>query len=258
MEGRIHVGTSGYVYGHWRGVLYPAGLSSIRWLPRYAEAFSTVELNNTFYRLPETATVSRWRSSTPADFVFCCKGSRYLTHIKRLNDARTGLNRFYGRVRYLGSKLRLVLWQLPPTLKPDHGRLESFLKAQPRDIRQAVEFRNALWYTKETCEVLERHGAAFCEHDHFRERPPELTGGWRYLGFHGKTGRYRGRYGSEGLAPYARGLKHWRKRGRDAYVYFNNDVHGDAVFDALALLRLLGQPSPLGLENDPELSGARR
>jgi uncharacterized protein YecE (DUF72 family) len=234
---RIHVGTSGFVYRHWRGVLYPEDLPAKRWLARYAAEFRTVELNNTFYRLPTAAAVDGWREGTPPGFVFAVKGSRYLTHVKRLGDTGRGVDRFFEVVSRLGPKLGPVLWQLPPRMKPDLARLDAFLAALPRDVRQAVEFRNADWYAEDVCDVLDAHRAAFCEHDLVARAPPRTTGAWRYLRFHGATGKYQGRYGREGLVAAARDLLAARRR--EAWVYFNNDTGGHAISDARDLLALV-------------------
>ncbi len=239
----LRVGTSGYQYRHWRGVLYPARLPTRAWLARYAAFFDTVELNATFYRLPTAAGVDRWRDGVPAGFLFAVKGSRYLTHLKRLRDTGEGLERFYAPVSRLGDRLAVTLWQLPPQLGPDLERLDRFLSRLPPG-RHAVEFRDPAWYTAETCAVLDRHGAAFCEHDRVEARPPGHTGGFRYVRFHGTTGRYHGRYGSAALRPWAEDLLAWARRGTDAFVYFNNDLGGAAVRDALDLLALAGEERP--------------
>jgi uncharacterized protein YecE (DUF72 family) len=247
--GRIRVGTSGYVYRHWRGVLYPEGLAQRLWLARYASFFDTVEMNATFYRLPTPETVERWRDGVPPGFTFAVKGSRYLTHLKRLLDADEGVRRFYEPVSRFGRKLGPVLWQLPPHLKPDPARLERFLSRLPAG-RHAVEFRDPAWYEEETCAVLQRHGAAFCEHDHVDREPPRLTGAFRYVRFHGTTGKYSGRYGLSELRPRAADYLASARRGVDVFVYFNNDVGGHAVRDALELLALVGEDRP-GLEASP-------
>jgi uncharacterized protein YecE (DUF72 family) len=245
VNGRILVGTSGYVYRHWRGVFYPAGLPASRWLPFYAEVFPTLELNATFYRLPSVEAVARWRQQTPRRFLFACKGSRFLTHMKRLTDKGVGVRRFFSRVGALQHKLAVVLWQLPPQMKrADPERLDSFLAALPRGPRHAVEFRDEAWYTGEVARVLDARGAAFCEHDLVRRDPPARTGGFRYLRFHGTSGRYAGRYGRAALRPVARDLLAWSRSGHDAFVYFNNDAHGHAVTDALELTSLLTEPPP--------------
>jgi len=234
---RIRVGTSGYVYAHWKHVLYE-GIPARQWLQRYAQIFDTVELNATFYRLPSAAMVDGWRNTTPRGFLFACKGSRYLTHMKRLTDTGPGIARFFDLVLRLGPKLGPVLWQLPPQMnKPDPARLDAFLARLPQ-LRHAVEFRSAAWYTEPVCEVLDRHRAAFCEHDLVDRAPPARTGGWRYLRFHGTSGKYSGRYGRAALRKVARDL---RTAGGDAYAYFNNDRHGHALRDALDLLELLDQ-----------------
>lgn len=242
----IQVGTSGYVYAHWKGLLYPPLLPPGRWLSLYAQLFRTVELNTTFYRLPPPDASTRWHDATPPRFTFAAKGSRFLTHMKRLLDIGTGPERFFERVAGLGSKLVVVLWQLPPKMKPDAGRLDAFLDALPRHVRHAVEFRDDRWYSNEICSVLERHGAAFCEHDHVRLAPPRLTAPFRYVRFHGATAP-GGRYGRSGVRGAAEELTRWRDAGGDAYVYFNNDTGGHALTDALALLRMLDQPVAAGL-----------
>lgn len=236
--GRLHIGTSGFVYRDWRGLLYPERLPAARWLPRYAERFSTVELNATFYRLPSIEAVERWRATTPKGFVFAAKGSRYLTHMKRLTDVAQGLGRYFERIAPLREKLAVVLWQLPPQMnRPDPERLDAFLRAAPGQVRHAFEFRDAAWYVDEVCAVLDAHRAAFVEHDLVPLDPPRATGGFRYLRFHGTTGKYQGRYGAERLAPLAESLVRWKRRG-DVFAYFNNDRHGHALFDATALQAL--------------------
>lgn len=239
----IRVGTSGYQYLHWRDVLYPRGLPLRAWLARYAGYFDTVELNATFYRLPSPAAVDRWRAAVPPGFVFAVKGSRFLTHLKRLRDAGPGLQRFFAPVARLGATLGPVLWQLPPQLAPDLARLDAFLRRLPPG-RHAVEFRDPAWYSAETCAVLDHHGAAFCEHDRVDRRPPRPTGGFRYLRFHGTTGRYHGRYGPAVLRRWAEELLDWARGGADAFAYFNNDLGGAAVHDALDLLAALGEDRP--------------
>lgn len=246
---RIRVGTSGYLYRHWRGVLYPEGLAQRSWLHRYAEVFDTVELNATFYRLPSAESVERWRDAVPPGFVFAVKGSRYLTHLKRLLDVDEGLRHFHEPIARFGRKLGPILWQLPPQMKPDLERLDRFLARLPRG-RHAVEFRDPAWYVEETADVLDRHGAAFCEHDNLRVEPPRLTGGFRYVRFHGTTGRYSGRYGPAALRPRAEGYLASAARGVDVFVYFNNDIGGHAVRDALDLLALVGEERP-GLAGSP-------
>lgn len=239
---KILIGTSGYVYDSWRGILYPQGLGKAHWLTRYAGIFATVELNATFYRLPTEASVERWREGVPEDFVFACKGSRFLTHMKKLQDTGQGIDRYFERVRGLGEKLGPILWQLPPQMaRQDLPRLEAFLQRLPEDLTHVFEFRSVEWYTKQTADLLDAFGAAFCEHDLVDRRPPRVTGGLRYLRFHGATAKYGGRYGKRALQPHARSLLRSRYR---AFVYFNNDPEGHAVLDALDLAELVGSLAP--------------
>ena len=160
----IRLGTSGYSYDHWRHVFYPRGLPTSRWLEHYARIFPTVELNTTFYRLPTASAVDGWREGTPPGFSFAAKGSRYLTHMKRLTDPGPGIDRYFEVIHRLGKKLSVVLWQLPPQMnRPDLPRLDAFLASVPRHLRHAVEFRGAAWYTGESVDYARRlrdHGAA--------------------------------------------------------------------------------------------------
>lgn len=238
--GRVLVGTSGFVYGHWRGLFYPEDLPQRRWFERYTREFRTVELNNTFYRLPRSEAVERWWRESPPGFVFAAKGSRFITHMKRLIDPGSSLPRYFEPVSRLREKLAVVLWQLPPKWKANAGRLAEFMAALPRGPRHAFEFRDDSWYSEEICDLLDAHGAAFCEHDLVAKRPPRFTGAFRYVRFHGHTGKYQGRYGARALEPWARDLQRWSRR-YDAFVYFNNDVGGHAIEDARALLGLLGE-----------------
>lgn len=239
MPGRIHLGTSGFVYDHWKGIFYPKGLPPSEWLRFYARSFRSVELNATFYRLPDPRAVTRWAAAVPDDFVFAAKGSRFLTHMKRMNVTRRGNRRYFSRVRHLGAKLAVVLWQLPPQMsRPDPERLDAFLSALPREWRYAVEFRSAGWYVEEVCAVLDAHGAALVEHDLVPRPTPRVTGGWRYVRFHG-AGTATGRYGRRALRPAARDLARSVRRGTNCFVYFNNDAHGFALADAFDLAALL-------------------
>lgn len=234
----IHVGTSGWAYKHWRRLFYPEELPASRWFAHYASVFRTVELNATFYRLPTAAAVERWREQAPPGFLYAAKGSRYLTHMKRLTGAAEGLERYFERLDHLRPKLAVVLWQLPPQMdRADPDRLAGFLELLPDDLRHAFEFRSAAWYTEEICDLLDAHGAAFCEHDLVALQPPRITGGFRYLRFHGTAGKYGGLYGRRALAPVARSLRSYEG---DAFAYFNNDLQGHAIVDALDLLDLLG------------------
>jgi uncharacterized protein YecE (DUF72 family) len=183
--------------------------------------------------------------------------------MKRLTDVGEGLGRYFDVILRLRPKLGPVLWQLPPHMKkPDPERLDRFLAALPRDVQYVVEFRDAAWYHEEVLEVLDRRGAAVCEHDLVPVPPPRVTGGFRYVRFHGSASdsRYAGRYGREALWPVACNLDAWRRKGRTAWVYFNNDLHGHALLDAFDLAELLGHVRvhpPPDMRRPPETEASR-
>jgi uncharacterized protein YecE (DUF72 family) len=247
MGGRLFLGTSGYVYPHWRGRFYPPGLPSREWLPFYAQRFATVELNNPFYRLPARAAFQAWRGAVDEDFVFAVKASRYLTHLKRLKSPRAPLDRLLRRVRGLGPALGPVLFQLPPQLHADLPRLSRFLGAlgrQPHvpDLRAVLEVRHASWLVPETYDRLRKAGVALCLHD-ARPQPVlgPVTAGFVYLRRHGTSGRYRGSYTEAMLRADARRIRAWLGQGLDVYAYFNNDGGGAAIRNARRLGQLLGR-----------------
>ncbi len=240
----FRVGCSGWQYRHWRGNFYPADLPQARWFPYYATQFDTVEINNSFYRLPERETFAKWRAAAPRGFLFAVKASRYLTHMKKLKDAAEPLERFFGNARGLGPRLGPVLYQLPPHRARDEARLDRFLALLPRDVPQAVEFRDPSWYAEQTFETLERHRVAMCLHDMAGSASPRITvGPFVYVRFHGNGSRYGGAYPDSALDDWSVWLSDQRLRGLPVYAYFNNDVGGHAPVDAARLRRRLGAAS---------------
>lgn len=239
----IRIGCSGWQYKHWRGDFYPSPLPVARWLDRYAQAFDTVELNNSFYRLPSPETFTRWLERTPEGFLFAVKASRYLTHLKKLKDPVDPLHRFFESARQLGPKLGPVLYQLPPNWPADVERLRAFLEALPRGVRHVMEFRDPSWYCPGVLEALREAGVALCLHDMTGSATPrERVGPLVYVRFHGVT-RYGGRYDDETLASWADWMTGEHERGHDVFAYFNNDVGGHAPRDAIRLReRLALQP----------------
>ncbi|HYW91663.1 MAG TPA: DUF72 domain-containing protein [Gammaproteobacteria bacterium] len=235
--GTLRIGTSGYQYDHWRGTFYPDDLPRSRWFDYYAERFDTVELNNTFYGLPKPATAAHWREAAPDGFLYAVKFSRYGSHVKRLREPESLLQRFLEPVRELGEHLGPILVQLPPRWKPRPQRLDAFLQAAPRDLRWAVELRDPGWLREEVYAVLAEHGAALCLHDMLPDHPWRLTASWTYVRYHGD--HYAGGYSREQLAGDARRLNQWRAQGHDVYAYFNNDAEGHAVHDAATLRELM-------------------
>jgi uncharacterized protein YecE (DUF72 family) len=228
------VGTSGWQYDDWRGLLYPAGLPRRRWLERYGECFDTVENNNAFYRLPRRETFECWRDRTPDGFVMTVKASRYLTHIRRLKDPTEPVERLLRAAQGLGGKLGPILLQLPPTLRADPGRLAECLRVFPAGVRVAVEPRHPSWWTGEVRDILTRHGAALCWADR-RGRPLTplwRTADWAYLRFHEGAAQPWPAYGDTALRTWVRRLTDTGAPGTDAFVYFNNDPGGAAVGNA--------------------------
>ncbi len=245
--GRLLIGTSGYVYDHWRGLFYPPGLPQRRWLAYYADRFPTVELNNPFYRLPAAATFDAWRRAVPPGFVFAVKASRFITHMKRLKDAGRHLGIFLRRARRLGPALGPVLFQLPERFHADLERLDSFLAALGsqrlvRGLRAALEVRHASWLDAAVVERLSRAGVALCLHDSVSLRVDgPVTADFVYVRRHGAGARGGGGYSGRALRADAERIGGWLAEGRNVYVYFNNDARAFAVADALTLGRLLAR-----------------
>jgi uncharacterized protein YecE (DUF72 family) len=241
MKNGIRIGTSGFVYKHWRGTYYPEKLAQKDWFGHYTHDFDTVELNNTFYRLPPETTFEHWRQVAPENFLFTFKASRYITHIKRLNDPEQTLAKFLAGVRLTAEHLGPLLFQLPPRWRADPERLEKFLQALPKDLINVVEFRDPSWFSEEVRALLERYQVAFCIHDHGAAPSPDwVTGAAVYLRFHGPgEAAYMGSYQSAFLEATAGKIRAWVAAGRAVFAYFNNDWQGHAVRNALELKKYL-------------------
>lgn len=242
---RIRVGTSGWSYDHWSGgVFYPADVPAAGRLAYYASRFDTVEGDSTFYRLPSERAVAMWRDTVPDDFVFAVKGSRLITHYRRLAGVEEALETFLTRVTLLGDKLAVVLWQLPPNLHADHALLESFLGLLPSGhLRHAVEFRHESWLAEETFALLRAHGVAHVQvSSDAMPRSLVPTADFVYVRFHG-TAKYHGAYTHPALEPWVGFLAEQVRDGRDVYTYFNNDAQGHAPKDATRLIAMLGAES---------------
>jgi uncharacterized protein YecE (DUF72 family) len=223
------------VYRDWRGVVYPTDLPQRSWFGYYATAFDTVEINNTFYRLPPAPTVEGWRDQAPAGFTYSLKVGQFGTHRKKLKDPGSWLARHLERAELLGDHLGPQLFQLPPRWRRDTSRLEDLLAAAPSRHRWAVEVRDPSWLHDDTYEVLARHDAALCLHDLVTDHPWERTASWCYVRFHGPdavANPYRGRYTGRRLWRTADRLEAWLHQGADVYAYFNNDYDGHAWTDA--------------------------
>jgi uncharacterized protein YecE (DUF72 family) len=239
--GRVRVGTSGWIYRDWRGRFYPKELPVRRWLEYYARHFDTVEINNSFYRLPSPEVFRAWRRQAPAGFVYAVKASRYLTHRKKLKDPAEPLENVLGNARELGPHLGPVLYQLPPRWHCNVGRLRDFIALLPRDLMHVFEFRDPSWYNGEVRALLSETGMNFCIHDmRGSAAPPWATGPLVYVRFHGPTAAaYHGRYTRPQLRTWARKIRTFLDEGHDVAAYFNNDVGGHAVTNARQLREML-------------------
>ncbi len=240
--GRLRIGTSGFVYPSWKGRFYPTEVPARAWLTHYARHFDTVEINSSFYRLPEAAVFARWGAAAPAGFIFAVKFSRFGTHMKRLLTPRATIRRFLGRARRLGPHLGPVLVQLPPRWAPDLPRLDRFLTAAPRDVRWVVEVRDARWLGEALFELLCRHDAALCLHDLLPEHPRVVTTDFTYVRFHGVA--YGGSYTRAQLRPWAAWMAQQRAGHTSVFAYFNNDAEGHAVANARLLIGMVAQLHP--------------
>ncbi|HKT79363.1 MAG TPA: DUF72 domain-containing protein [Vicinamibacterales bacterium] len=231
----LHIGCSGWQYKHWRDNFYPHSLRASQWLEYYASRFDTVEINNSFYRLPAADTFENWRRRVPSGFVYSVKASRYLTHMKKLKDPGPPLDLFFSRAKHLGNRLGPVLYQLPPRWPRNVERLDAFLRALPRRRRHVIEFREPSWYSDDVMECLRARSVALCLHDMAGSAAPRIVvGPFVYVRLHGPE-RYAGGYSREALSEWAEWCAARLAEGVPVYVYFNNDSGGHAPRDALRL-----------------------
>jgi uncharacterized protein YecE (DUF72 family) len=236
----IHIGTSGWHYGHWKGPFYPTSLVAKEFLVFYCQKFQTVEINNSFYKLPEESTLEAWKETVPPGFIFAAKASRYITHMKKLKDPRPSIATFLDRIAVLGDKLGPILFQLPPRWSCNPERLRNFLAALPGKFRFAFEFRDPSWINDQTCRALAEHGAAFCIYEIAGYlSPKEVTADFVYIRLHGPGGAYEGSYDTRTLAGWAGAISAWAAQGKEVFCYFDNDQAGFATQNALELQELL-------------------
>jgi len=241
-DGNVRIGTSGWVYPHWRGRFYPADLPSSRWLEFYAARFDTVELNNPFYRQPSLAQFERWRRAVPAGFAYSVKLNRFISHVKRLNVDAPTVARSYDTVAGLGPSLAAMLVQLPPRMKFDRDRLEHFLSAVSRRRRRhALEPRDESWLSDDALAALRARRVALCITDTPRwPTRVAVTSDFVYVRFHGPGRLYASTYTDKQLGEWATRIREWRAAGLDVLAYFNNDEQAYAPCDALRLRELVG------------------
>jgi len=237
---QYYIGTSGWHYDHWRHLFYPDKLPRAKWLDFYAHHFTTVELNNSFYRLPSEQAFAAWRDSSPASFTFAVKVSRFITHIKRLKNSEEPLDTFLTRAKILGEKLGPLLYQLPPSMHRDDARLESFLSILPQGMKHVLEFRHESWLDDRMFEVLRRYNVGLCVFDMPGLTCPLVaTADFAYIRFHGSTGLYSSCYSDDELAEWARRLASLPSKVKSVYIYFNNDAEAFAMRNAMTLRNYL-------------------
>jgi uncharacterized protein YecE (DUF72 family) len=240
---KLYLGCSGFSYRHWRGEFYPEGLPQKEWFAHYRSIFSTIELNVTFYRLPTPEAFSTWYAESAPDFSFALKGSRYITHLKRLLDVEEALDKFFAPAQLLKEKLRTVLWQFPPDFRYAPERLENFLNLlENYRVRNALEFRNESWLCPEAIKLCKERKVSLCMADRpaFLDAPP-LTADFVYLRRHGAEGNYIGEYTTEQLEKDAARIRKYLAGKRDVFIYFNNDAGGAAPRNAQQLATLLAK-----------------
>jgi uncharacterized protein YecE (DUF72 family) len=239
--GRVFVGTSGWSYKSWAATFYPPKLPSSKHLAFYIEHFPTVEINATFYRLPSENMARGWHDKSPEGFQFAVKGSRFITHMKKLKDVEQGLERFWERIDPLAERTGPILWQLPPMLQKDLPRLDYFLKLLPARYSHAVEFRHQSWLETDTFKLLRKHNVPYVWLSSLAMPPRrDITGSFIYLRFHGLEGGFAHDYKRSELRPWADALLEAAEDGRDSYVYFNNDGNTRAPQNAKTLIEMLG------------------
>jgi uncharacterized protein YecE (DUF72 family) len=236
----LRIGTSGYHYRHWVGPFYPPGTSTAQMLEYYVRHFDTLEINNSFYKLPSIETFEHWRDSTPKNFVFAVKASRFITHNKKLKDPENAVDNFLPRAEHLGRKLGPILFQLPPRWHVNVERLRGLLEILPREHRYAFEFRELSWLNPEVNRTLAHFNAAFCIYELAGyETPLEVTADFAYIRLHGPDGQYQGNYTPACLSRWAKWIEQKAKKLKAIYVYFDNDQAGYAARNALALRKMM-------------------
>jgi uncharacterized protein YecE (DUF72 family) len=246
----VHIGASGWHYAHWRGPFYPMDIPKSSFLEYYCRYFRSVEINNSFYRLPAEKALAHWRDTVPEGFLFSAKASRFITHLKKLHDAQQPLSNFLERMSVLGPKAGPVLFQLPPRWRFDAHRLCAFLDVLPEGFRYAIECRDPSWLNDFVFERLSEHGVALCIYDfNGRLSPLVATADFVYIRLHGPDGPYRGQYSDEALERWSKAIRQWSDEGKDVYCYFDNDEAGYAPRNALRLIEMIAAVQAVDNQN---------
>ncbi len=242
MSAKIHVGTSGWHYRHWRGVFYPERLASRDWLGFYASHFDSVEVNRSFYALPTVEMLAAWCEQIGDRFELAVKAPRGITHYKKLKHCTEQLDTLIGRVSVLGKHLGPVLFQLPPRWRCNVKRLAEFLDELPRGYRFAFEFRDPSWHRDEVFELLDNNAAALCIYDlEGKTSPLVTTSDFVYVRLHGPARAYTGQYHPSTLRGWLSKARGWQRKGKDVYVFFDNDDQAAAVKNARRMKSFLAK-----------------
>lgn len=238
-KGKILIGTSGWHYKHWLGPFYPEKTKSPDFMAYYQQYFQTVEINNSFYRLPSAKTFEQWKETTPEDFIFSVKANRYITHIKKLSESEEFFNTFMQHADFLQEKLGPILFQLPPKWHYNEDRFKAFLRILPTNYRYTFEFRDPTWHNSAALDLLKQHNIALCFYElGFYTSPIDVTANFIYVRLHGPGEKYQGSYNDETLLEWANKCKKWQEKGLDVFVYFDNDQKGYAANNAKKLKAL--------------------
>lgn len=236
-----YIGTSGWYYNDWIGPFYPEGYFYKDFLSYYSDSFNTVEVNNSFYKLPTNNALKKWKDIVNKNFVFSVKASRYITHMKKLKDTQKSLSDFLSAIRILNGNLGPLLFQLPPGWHKNLERLEDFVKALPRNYKYAFEFRDITWFDERVYKILREHNAGFCIYELAGNKSPEIiTSDFVYIRLHGPGNeKYKGNYSTQQLNTWAVKLRRWANEDKEMYCYFDNDQKGYAAKNALALKKIM-------------------
>jgi uncharacterized protein YecE (DUF72 family) len=239
--GNVYIGTSGWSYKSWDKEFYPKEIPKSEQFEFYATQFPTVEINSTFYRLPTLKSVRGWRDKAPPGFVYAVKGSRFITHMKKITNLDGALDKYFERIQPLQKRTGAVLWQLPPFLKKDAERLEKFLRMLPKSYRYGVEFRHPSWLDEEIFSILGKYDAAHVSLSS-KGMPMNLTvtTDFIYIRFHGLEGGAAHDYTRVELEPWADFVREQSKVAKSVYAYFNNDINVRAPDNARMLMGMVG------------------
>lgn len=236
----IHLGTSGWYYDNWEEIFYPKDIEKNQWLEFYSQKFDTVEVNASFYRLPFKNMIKGWKNKTPENFLLTFKGSKLITHNKKLKNSEDYLEKFFNRIKLAQNKIGVILWQLPPKVKKDVNLLEDFLNKLSSDYNQCIEFRHKSWFNNdEVINLLKKYNTAYC----IISAPNlpstvKVTADFAYIRWHGKDDWYRYNYSNDELNSWATQIK--KIEVDEIYGYFNNDFEGLAPKNCLKLKEILG------------------